>query len=72
MSKLKSLRPLEKSYIEAIKQRDVQEKKSFQHIYEDFGKYNQEIKRVTSKHNELLARIGSGLSSSASDKIDIE
>jgi hypothetical protein len=60
MKKLKNMRPLEKSYIEAIKQRDVQEKKSFQHIYEDFGKYNQEIKRVSYKHNELLARIGSG------------
>ena len=66
---------MEKCYLEALKQRDMHEKKSYQHIYEDFGKYNQEIKRVMNKNNELTARLGSavrGGSGPVNVKIDNE
>ena len=51
------MRPLERSYIDAIQVRDLDEKKAFQLIYEDFAKYNKEILQMRNKNNELQARL---------------
>ena len=40
---LKPMRPLERAYLEQLARRDLCEKKAFQMMFEDFGKYNKEV-----------------------------
>jgi hypothetical protein len=53
------MRPLERSYVEAVLRRDLDEKKAFKHIYEDFAKCNREITQMKNKNNELQAILAS-------------
>ncbi len=57
--KLKSMRPLERAYLDALQRRDLDEKRAFKYIYEDFAKYNWEILNMKNKNNELQVRIAS-------------
>ncbi len=54
---LKSMRPLERAYLEQLARRDLCEKKAFQMMFEDFGKYNKEVQNVVNKNNELMAKL---------------
>jgi len=50
---MKKLKPLERDYLEKLKDRDRHEKKEHQATYEDFQKYSEEIKALKTKNNEL-------------------
>lgn len=39
--------------------RDAAEKRAYSHIFEDFAKYNAEIKQLHNKNNELEAKTSS-------------
>ena len=55
--KLKSMRPLERSYIQALQQRDQDEKLKFKNMYDEFANYNREIVKMKKKNNELQSLI---------------
>ena len=50
---MKKIKPLEREYLEKLKDRDRLEKKEHQATYEDFKKYSEEIKALKTKNNEL-------------------
>ena len=55
--KLKSIRPLERLYLQALQQRDQDEKLKFKNMYDEFANYNREIVKLKKKNNELQSLI---------------
>ena len=47
------IKPLERWYIDKVKERDSKEKTSLKDLFQDFDKYTQEIKMLKNKNLEL-------------------